>query len=197
MNELDAVAAFAYESGHLARTARAGWLLPGVREPESVAEHSHRTAILAFVIAHEEGANADRAATLAVFHDLPETRSTDRHSVAKRYTTAADPQQIIADQTTELPTELAHRIRAAIAEVEAKETPESICARDADKLDCLLRAREYQAAGYQLMQPWVDTMVAAVRTRTGKELAERAQRVSPGSWWHHVASAYGPQTSAE
>jgi transcriptional regulator with XRE-family HTH domain len=71
------IAGFLIEAGHLKRTPRAGWPIAGVRDPESVAEHSYRTAVIAYVLAVMEGANADRAAALAVFHDVPETRSTD------------------------------------------------------------------------------------------------------------------------
>ncbi len=84
MGEHDEISAFAYQVGHLSRSPRSGWLLAGVRDPESVAEHSHRAAVLAYIIATMEGADPHRACTLAVFHDLPETRTTDLHSVAKR-----------------------------------------------------------------------------------------------------------------
>jgi 5'-deoxynucleotidase YfbR-like HD superfamily hydrolase len=40
-------------------------------------------------------------------------------------------------------------ISAAVSEYEAGETPEAIFARDADKLECLLQAREYQDQGHQ------------------------------------------------
>jgi 5'-deoxynucleotidase YfbR-like HD superfamily hydrolase len=56
-----------------------------------VAEHSFRVGILAYVIAVQEGANADRAATLGLFHDLPETRTGDANSISKRYVRAASP----------------------------------------------------------------------------------------------------------
>jgi putative hydrolase of HD superfamily len=49
------VVAFAYEMGVLKRLRRAGWWRVGVRDPESVAEHSLRVAQLAALIASEEG----------------------------------------------------------------------------------------------------------------------------------------------
>lgn len=57
-----AVIRFAYEAGHLKHLPRAGWQLAGVAQPESVAEHSFRVGILAYVIAALEGGNPDRAA---------------------------------------------------------------------------------------------------------------------------------------
>jgi putative hydrolase of HD superfamily len=191
LSEYDDLAGFAYEVGHLARTPRAGWQLPGRTDPESVAEHSHRTAVLAYVIAYLEGGDSERAATLAVFHDLPETRTTDLHSVAKRYVTAVDPVTVAKDQTSGLPVALAEAICGIVAEVDAKASVESVCAKDADKLDCLLRAREYQREGHTEMAPWIDNMLAGLRTPTAKALAERACQVPPKAWWHDIASSYG------
>jgi len=98
---------------------------------------------------------------------------------------------VIATQTANLPAELAGPIRDLIAEFEAKETPEARCAKDADKIECLLQAREYQAQGHTLTQPWIDTMVAAVRTESGKRLAEAAARVPVDQWWHEIVASYG------
>ena len=54
-DDATAAAAFAYELGVLKRIRRAGWWHAGVRDPESVAEHSLRVAQLAAIIAVEEG----------------------------------------------------------------------------------------------------------------------------------------------
>lgn len=187
----DATVTFLYETGHLKQTPRSGWLLAGVPQPESVAEHSYRVGIIAFVIAALEGANPDRAATLALFHDVPEARTGDVPSVGKPHVTLRDPNEVAALQTAGLPDALAARIRDVIGEFEAKATLEAQCAKDADKLECLLQAREYVARGNPLLQPWVDSMLAAVKTETGRRLAEAAVKVSPDAWWHDIVASYG------
>jgi putative hydrolase of HD superfamily len=107
------------------------------------------------------------------------------------------PEKVIADQTAALPPDLARHITALVAEHESAKRPdatlESRCSRDADKLDCLLQAREYQAQGNQLVQPWIDSMVPAVSTRTGM-LAKAAQDLSPSVWWDEFAAAFGTQS---
>ncbi len=80
MNQLDehhgaAMARFAFELGVLKRMRRAGWRHVGVRDPESVAEHSLRVAQLVSLIAAVEGADPARATYLAVWHDSQETRT--------------------------------------------------------------------------------------------------------------------------
>jgi putative hydrolase of HD superfamily len=65
-------------------------------------------------------------------------------------------------------------IFGAVSEYEAGETPEAICARDADKLECLLQAREYQDQGHQNLQPRIDSSLASLHTATAKQLASEA-----------------------
>ena len=189
-----AIVSFGYEAGQLKKLPRAGWLLAGIASPESVADHSFRVAVLAYVIAVQEGANPERAAALGLFHDFPETRIGDVPSVGKPYVRTADPNKVIADQTAALPASLAAHITALVAEHESAKTPagtpESRCSRDADKLELLLQAREYQAQGNQLVQPWIDSMIPAITTPTGLALAKAAQDLSPSVWWDEFAAAF-------
>lgn len=190
-----AAVSFMHEVGHLKRTPRTGWTLAGVRGPESVAEHSHRVAVIAYYLALHEGCNADHAAVLGLFHDLPETRVGDVPSVGKEYVTTADPRDVVADQVAGLDPVMARHIAALVDEHESAKsptaTPEARCSRDADKIECLLQARQYQAEGYQLLDHWVTTMVDAVRTPTGKRMASAALKVSPAEWWNTFAENYG------
>jgi putative hydrolase of HD superfamily len=178
-DEHAAIVSFGYEAGQLKKLPRAGWLL----------------AVLAYVIAVQEGANPERAAALGLFHDFPETRTGDVPSVGKPYVRTTDPNQVIADQTAALPPGLAAHITALVAEHESAKTAdatlESRCSRDADKLELLLQAREYQAQGNHLVQPYIDSMIPAISTRTGLALAKTAQDLSPSIWWDKFAAAFG------
>jgi putative hydrolase of HD superfamily len=96
--ELDETVKLAFEWGHLKLVPRTGWLRAGIERPESVAEHSLRAAMLAWAIAALEGADPDRAATLALFHDSQETRTGDVDYVGRSYLRPASNQRITADQ---------------------------------------------------------------------------------------------------
>ena len=110
---------FAFELGRLKRLPRTGWGDAGVPGPvESVAEHSHRTSLLAFMIAAEEGADPDRAAALGAWHDVPEVWTGDTSHARIPYVRTVDPALVIADQTETLPASLAERARAAVVEFE-------------------------------------------------------------------------------
>ncbi|HEQ72408.1 MAG TPA: HD family hydrolase, partial [Spirochaetia bacterium] len=58
----------------LDRVPRAGWVLRGVPDPESVAAHSHFTALLVmlFVDRYPDHWDREKALTMALIHDLPE-----------------------------------------------------------------------------------------------------------------------------
>jgi len=178
---------FLYELGLLKRYPRTGWLQLGVRTPESVADHSFRASVVATVLASAEGADPQRAAFLALWHDSQETRTTDLPHLAQRYVTSAPHEQITEDQVRPLPPALAGLIRAAVQEYEAGATPEARCARDADKLEMLLQAREYGAQGHRDVQPFIDSALSRLQTATGRKLAAEALAEPPLGWLDHTA----------
>ena len=73
-------------------------------------------------------------------------------------------------------------IRSAVTEYENGETPEARCARDADKLKCLLQARKYEDQGYRNVQPWIDSSVASLHTPSAKQLAHEALAQNSLDW---------------
>jgi putative hydrolase of HD superfamily len=176
------LAAFGFELGVLKRIRRAGWWHAGVRDPESVAEHSMRVAQLAAIIAAEEGAAPERASFLALWHDTQETRTGDLPHTVSGYLTKPDPRQITADQTAKLPERSRDVIRTAVDEYEAQESLEAVCAKDADKLEMLLQAVEYRDIGVRRVDGWIESARMSVKTGTGRRIAEAALTLSPLAW---------------
>ena len=181
-DDLSSVAKFMFEAGTLKQTKSTGWWMAGVRDPESVAEHSWRTSLIATIIARLEGADPARAAFLAVWHDSQETRTGDVNHLGKKYATEADPELVTADQVDGMPEVLASAVRDLVAEYEAKESAEAICARDADKLECMVQGIEYRAQGYELAQRWIDNSRSRLVTKTANELADQLLAMDPLDW---------------
>ncbi|MFC7302768.1 HD family hydrolase [Streptomyces monticola] len=181
-DDLSAVAHFLYEAGTLKQARRTGWWMAGVRDPESVAEHSWRTALIASIIAKLEGADPAQAAFLAVWHDSQETRTGDVNHLGKKYAPSADPQAVTADQTAGMPEILAATVRDLVAEYEAKESAEAICARDADKLECMLQGIEYKAQGYENAQRWIDNSRGRLTTETANAIADELLGMGSLDW---------------
>jgi 5'-deoxynucleotidase YfbR-like HD superfamily hydrolase/biotin operon repressor len=186
---LAGVATFLYEMGHLKNLPRSGWLLLGIPQPESVAEHSFRVACVGIMLAAMEGADVGRTAALALLHDAHETRIGDVPSVGRAYVTTAKPEAVTAHQTSAMPDEVAKVVQGIVAEYEANETTESRLAHDADKLESLLQAIEYRAKGYA-SEPWVETSLAAQRTDAGQQLAQAIGSADPHGWWAAFAASY-------
>ncbi|MEW1720692.1 HD domain-containing protein [Streptomyces sp. NPDC093109] len=182
-DDLSAVARFLYEAGTLKSTRRSGWWMAGVKDPESVADHSWRTALIASVIAKLEGADPAQAAVLAVWHDSQETRTGDVNHLGKKYAKGeADPRDITADQVAGMPEVLADTIRELVAEYEAKDSPEAVCARDADKLECMIQGIEYRDQGYANAQRWIDNSRGRITTASGQALADAVLETGSLDW---------------
>lgn len=178
----EGLARFAFELGVLKRVRRAGWWHAGVRDPESVAEHSLRVAQLAALIAAEEGADPARAAFLALWHDSQETRTGDIPHTARPYMTKPDNRRITKDQVEGLSRASADVVVSAVAEYESETTIEARCARDADKLECLIQAVEYRSSGNRDVGPWITSSRASITTITAKRIADAAVEVDPLAW---------------
>jgi putative hydrolases of HD superfamily len=195
-DDLSQVAHFLFEAGTLKNARRTGWWMAGVRDPESVAEHSWRTSLIASVIAKLEGADPARAALLAVWHDTQETRTGDVNHLGKKYAAPGDPEAVTADQTRGMPELLASAVQEVVAEYEAKESPEAVCARDADKLECMLQGIEYRAQGYEHAQRWIDNSRARIVTESGARLADELLAHGPLDWLHAAMREKGRTTQA-
>lgn len=176
------LAAFGFELGVLKRIRRAGWWHAGVRDPESVAEHTMRVAQLAAIIAAQEGADPVRASFLALWHDTQETRTGDLPHTASGYLTKPDPRQITHDQTTTLPDPSRELIRTAVEEYESQQSAEAWCAKDADKLEMLLQALEYRDIGVNRVDGWIDSARKGIITETARGIAQAAITLSPLAW---------------
>jgi 5'-deoxynucleotidase YfbR-like HD superfamily hydrolase len=186
---LRGAAGFLYEMGRLKHLPRTGWQLLGIPVPESVAEHSFRVAMVSMILAANAGADVGRTAALGVFHDAHETRIGDVPSVGRAYVSTATPEAVTAHQTAELPDNAAKMLQDLTAEYEADVTPEARLAHDADKIETLLQAIEYQAQGYDTAG-WSETSLAALRTDAGKQLAQAIGATGPYEWYAPFQASY-------
>jgi len=103
--------------------------------------------------------------------------------------TTAIPEAVTAHQTSGMPDEIAKALQELTAEYEATETLESKVAHDADKVETLLQAAEYETRGYAT-GPWRDTSIQALRTESAKQLAQAIVTSDPRSWWTAYAASY-------
>jgi putative hydrolases of HD superfamily len=130
----------------LDRIPRAGYLLRGVPEPESVSAHSHFMSVLAllFIEQYPGTWDGERLLAMALVHDLPEARLMDiamPYADAYLRTAKAHAEQEIAEHLFE---DIAPRLAQLHAEFAAAETPEAQLLRALDKAQMMIKVLCYE-----------------------------------------------------
>ena len=141
------------EAGNLKKLPRTGWLLRGVSNPESIADHSYRVALITLFLADELKArgveiDVERALKIAVLHDLAEARVTDIPLTAQYYLDKGRAEKKAAMELfvkTSNPKEYFRLWR----EYEEGLSLEGRLVKFADKLEMLVQALEYEKAGFR------------------------------------------------
>ncbi len=132
-------------SGRLKAELRRGWMKKlGMDHPESVADHSYRTALLAMVISDLRGLDSGKAMRLAILHDLPEAivgDATPEERSGERKTQLET--KAMEELLSELPKEIRTSYREAWREYAEGKTAESRLVRQLDKVEMAIQAWEY------------------------------------------------------
>ncbi len=81
-----------------------------------------------------------------------------------------------------MPEALAEAVTAIIGAYEDQDTPEARCAKDADKIECMIQGIEYRAQGYADAQRWIDNSLGRVQTASGKAIAESLLNTGTLDW---------------
>lgn len=185
-NNVNALNFFA-EAGLLKHIKRSGWWVAGIKGPESVAEHSFRCAIIAYYIAHVEKAEPSRVMTMALFNDIHEARINDLHKMGHHYIDFRDAEKrVFDDQMRGLDESFVREMRAFRKEYEEQKTRESIVARDADILECLIQAKEYYDSGYTKAKKFFDKAPKFLKTATARNLWDSIKSWDSSEWWENV-----------
>lgn len=161
---------FLIEIGKLKGIKRRGWVLRGVKNPESIADHIFRTAIMAWIFSEQKELDAERVLKIALVHDLCEVYAGDttpydsllpknkkelkkimktlpRFSAAKKMELADEKYRrewaSLKKLTSKLPTKLKKEIIGLWLDYEEGLTKEGRLVRQVDRIEDLLQALEY------------------------------------------------------
>ena len=178
---------FFAEAGLLKKVKRSGWWVAGIKDPESVAEHSFRTAIIGLYLADLEGADPFKVATMALFNDIHEARINDLHKMGHYYIDFKDAEKrVFADQMKLLDHKFKVRLEALRREYDHQSSRESLIARDADILECLLQAKEYVDDGYAGAKLFFTRAPQHLKTKSAKSLWAQIRGWDSNLWWQNV-----------
>ena len=179
---MDRIADFLFEVGMLKRTPRSGWQFLAGAERESVADHSFRVAMIAFVLArlHDETVDRDHVLSLALVHDLAEARTGDLNYMNQKYDRANEA-RAEADMLDGLP--IADELGSLLEEYRNAASPEAILAHDADQLEMLTQLVEQRDAGVPSTEHWTPFVIKRLRTDTARRLADAVLAGNRDRWW--------------
>lgn len=184
--DLSAINLFA-EAGLLKSIKRSGWWVAGIKDPESVADHSFRCAIIAFYMAHLEDVNPYKTLTMALFNDIHESRINDLHKMGHYYIDFKQAEKkVFNDQVKDLDPKVKKEMETFRKEYDEQKTKESIVARDADILECLLQAKEYYDNGHTKAKKFFKKAPDHLKTRSAQRFWGQIKDWDSGKWWEDV-----------
>jgi len=174
---------FFNEVGKLKEMPRRGWVLRNVKNPESIAGHTFRTAIIAWLLGEQRrGLNIEKVIKMALIHDLCEIYAGDttpydsilpknkkkraqllnvwpRFSPAEKKALAEKKykkeSKALERLISKLPCDLKKEIRKLWIDYEKCLSPEGRFFHQADRIENFLQAVEYRARDKKFPQkPW-------------------------------------------
>jgi putative hydrolase of HD superfamily len=161
---------FFREIGKLKRMPRRGWVINGIKNPESIAEHIFRAAVMVWVLGAQKNLDTNRAVKMLLVHDLCEVYAGDetpydkflpkdkkklpalmrtwpRPSLKKKAKWAREKEERewkgLIKLTEHLPAQLKKEMRSLWLDYQKKLTKEGRFANQVDRMENLVQALEY------------------------------------------------------
>lgn len=169
---------FLFECASLKRVRRSGWDAIGARG-ESVAEHSWGVAMIALLLAREEGLG-EREGRLALigalFHDLYEARTSDLNMLNKGYAKAYS-ERAVAHQFAKIDATVAKDVKVAYASKKIAAVIE-----DADRLELIVSAKERLDEGNKYAKSFMENSLPKLKTKSAKKIAKDVLKTDSRKW---------------
>ncbi|KAF2633000.1 cytidylate kinase [Macroventuria anomochaeta] len=133
----------------LKNTVRKGWVLRGVRHPESVSDHMYRMAIMCLMVPDIDDFVRTRAVTMSLVHDMGEAligdiTPSDGVSKEQKFEREEMALKFLACTIRSSNPSFADSILDLWYEYERGESPAAMLVREIDKLECIQQANVYE-----------------------------------------------------
>ena len=150
----------------LKKTKRTGWVNNGISDPESIADHMYRAAIMALVSPLPLGVDRDRCIRMALVHDLAESivgditpfdgiPDNEKHSMERHA------MMVLGEFLDE---SVAIEINQLWEEYEQGQSPEAKYVKDIDKLEMLLQASEYEIDQNKQLDSFFESTLGKIKS---------------------------------
>ncbi len=187
---------FLIQAGKLKKINRKGWLLRQIERPESVADHSFRTALMAAFICGDRDLDTSKLIKMALIHDLAEVEVGDITPYDKvlndqpsgdarkraledwpgndyRNEKSKREKKAVLKIVKELPEVTAKEVVSLWEEMEDGKGPEAEFLRQIDKMEMLLQALEYKKEGLDFpLEPFWRDVSESVKDEGLKEILQ-------------------------
>lgn len=133
----------------LKKIPRKGWKEKlGLQNPESVADHSYLTAVMAMVISDLNGLDTQRILKMSLLHDLAESITGDLipEEISKNDKTELE-NQTMSDIFSKLPQNLVEIYSKIWHEYQEGKSKEATLVHEVDRLEMALQASKYRSEG--------------------------------------------------
>lgn len=141
---------FFYLATELKKVPRKGWKSKiGIEHPESVADHTYGTALMAMVFSDAHNLDTEKILKMALLHDLAESVTGDfmPEEISKENKKTAE-DEAIKEILSKLPEDIAVKYSNIWDEYTQASTKESVLLHDIDKFEMAIQAVKYSSEGF-------------------------------------------------
>ena len=178
---------FFAEAGLLKKVKRSGWWVAGIKDPESVAEHCFRCAVIGYYMAHKEKVDLYKVLVMTLFNDIHEARINDLHKMGHFYIDFKQAEKkVFKDQIEKLDRPVKDELNQLRQEYDQQKSKESIVARDADILECLIQAKEYYDGGQAGAKKFLTRAPSHLKTKTARTMWRTMKQWNSHHWWQGI-----------
>lgn len=161
MNEKDIIKLFK-STNTMKYLPRSGWLLRGIKNCESVSDHSYQVVFISLILGyylkdkHDIKINMEKLLSIAALHDIGESLITDIPEPALRFSGSKSNFEENAINELFDNFEFKDKFIALWKEFEYRESNEGIIVKIADKIDMLIQAYQYNLHGFKNLKEFWD-----------------------------------------
>lgn len=170
---------FFYLALELKKVPRKGWKSKAnIEYPESVADHSYGTALMAMVLSDLQKLDTQKIIKMALLHDLAETVIGDfmPEEISKEIKNTSE-NDAMKEILSKLPSDTAEEYLKIWQEYLQANTRESILLHDVDKMEMAIQATKYSSEGIssEKLKVFIDSAKKEIKS---KELLEMLDTLS-------------------
>lgn len=160
---------FFYLATELKRVPRKGWKNKvGIEHPESVADHTYGTALMAMVFSDARNLDTEKILKMALIHDLAESVIGDfmPEEISKENKKTAE-NEAIKEILAKLPEDIANRYSDIWNEYMQASTKESVLLHEIDKFEMAIQAVKYSSEGFsnEKLGMFIDSAKKEIRSK--------------------------------